>query len=76
VVLAVAAVLDVVHVVAGLFAEEAHGLGAGHVELLLAAGLVALHARADRAPTPLPLLLADVAILKHTKNNVNNLLFS
>lgn len=44
-VLAVSAVLDIVQIVAGLLAEESELLGACHVELLLATGLVALHAR-------------------------------
>ena len=46
VMLAVAAVFDIVHIVSGLFAQQAQSLGAGHVEMLLAAGFVTLHARA------------------------------
>lgn len=42
--LAVAAVLYVVQIVASFLAEQPQLLGARHVELLLAAGLVALHA--------------------------------
>lgn len=47
-VLAVAAVLDVVQVVACLLAQQTQLLGTGHVELLLTARLVALHTRAHR----------------------------
>lgn len=61
VVLAVAAVLDVVQVVAGLLAQQTQLLGTGHVELLLAARLVALHARAHGRLGPLVQLLANVA---------------
>lgn len=69
VVLAVAAVLDVVQVVARLLAQQPQRLRARHVELLLAAGPVALHARphcgapAVAAGPRLALLLADVAHL-------------
>jgi len=64
VVLAVAAVLDVVHVVAGLLAEQAGRLRARHVEALLAAWPVALHARAQGGSSLAPLLFAQVASLQ------------
>lgn len=59
--LTVAAVLDVVQIVARLLAQQAELLGAGDVKLLLTSGFVALHARTGRRPRPFPQLLAYVA---------------
>lgn len=58
--LAVAAVLDVVQIVAGFLAEQPQLLGARHVKLLLAAGLVALHAGTRRRTGAFAHFLADV----------------
>lgn len=44
---AIPAVLDVIHVIAGLFAEQSGRLSASHVEVLFAALFVALHTRAE-----------------------------
>lgn len=59
-VLAVAAVLDVVEIIAGLFAEQAELLGTGYVELLLAPGFIALHAGAHAGAAPFAHVLANV----------------
>lgn len=58
--LAVAAVLDVVQIVASFLAEQTQLLGAGHVELLLATGFVALHAGTRRRARAFAHFLADV----------------
>lgn len=58
--LAIAAVLDVVQIIAGFLAEQTQLLSARHVELLLAAGLVTLHAGARRRTRTLAHLLTDV----------------
>lgn len=61
-VLAITAIFDVVQIVAGLFAQQAKRLGTCHMELLLATGLVALHAGADmrlRAFTQICAYVAD-----------------
>lgn len=67
-VLAVAAILDVVQIVAGLFAKEAEGLRAGHVELLLATGLIALHAGAHLGSTTFAGFFTNITILQYSLN--------
>ena len=69
VVLAVATVLDVIHVVPRLLAEQSRALCARHVKALLAAGLVALHAGAGGGAVLATVRLADVADLKQRKNH-------
>lgn len=59
----VTTVLDIVKVVACFLAEVSLLLGAGDVEVVLAAALVALHARTDASATATPSLIADVAHL-------------
>ena len=61
--LAVAAVLDIVHVDATLFAQQAVGLGARYVEVVLTAEPVALHAGARATLGSAAALLAYVARL-------------
>lgn len=61
--LAVAAVLDIVQIVAGFLTEQPQLLGTRHVELLLTARLVALHAGTCSRTRPLAHLLADVTSL-------------
>lgn len=61
VMLAVAAVLNIVQIVASLLAEQAQALGAGHMELLLAIGLITLHAGSDIGTIWLPDFQANVA---------------
>lgn len=58
--LAVSAVFNVVQIVAGLLAEQAESLSAGHMKLLPAAGLVALHAGPHVRSAAPSLLLADI----------------
>lgn len=62
-VLTVATILDIVHIVASFFAQKTHGLSTSDVELLLAACLVALHARANGRFATLALFLANIANL-------------
>ena len=63
-VLAVTAVSDIVHVVAGFLAEQPGALGAGHMEGLLAPSAVTRHAGAGWGPALTPLLLTQVARLE------------
>lgn len=63
-VLAVAAVLDIVQIVACLLAQQTQLLGTGHVELLTTARLVALHTRTHGRFGPLGHLVANVARCK------------
>lgn len=58
--LAIATVLDVVQIVAGLLAEQPQALGTGHMKLLLAVGLIALHTGADIGPVGLSNLKANI----------------
>lgn len=64
--LTIATILDIVHVVASFFAQKTHGLSTSNVELLLAACLVALHARTNSCSASLALIFANVTSL-HTK---------
>ena len=57
----VAAVSDVVHVVAGLLAEQASALSTRHMESLFTSGTIARHARTSRGAALTALLLAQVA---------------
>lgn len=59
--LAISAVLYVVQIIASLLAEQSQTLGAGHVKLLLAVGLVALHTGTDIGTIRFPDLQANVA---------------
>lgn len=58
--LAVAAVLDVVQIVAGLLTEQPQALGTGHMKLLLAVRLIALHTGPNIGPVRLPNLKANI----------------
>jgi hypothetical protein len=61
VVLAVATILDVVQVIAGLLTQQTQLLRARYVELLLAARLIALHARTSCRLRAFSDVRADVA---------------
>lgn len=59
--LAISTVLNVVQIIASLLAEQAQTLGAGNMKLLLAIGLVALHAGTDISTIRFADLQANVA---------------
>lgn len=59
--LTVAAVFDIVQIVAGLLAEQTQSLSACHVKLLLTSWFIALHARANIRLIRFAHLLANVA---------------
>lgn len=71
-VLAIAAVLDVVQIIAGLLAKQAQTLGTGDVKLLLTTGLVALHTRPNGGVRRLPFLLTNVTTLQIQQHNLIN----
>lgn len=60
--LAVAAVLDIVQVIAGLLTQQAQALGTRDMELLLTVRLVALHTSAHSSPMRFAQVLANVTI--------------
>lgn len=68
VMLAIATVLDIVQVVAGLLAQQPQLLGTGHVKLLPTSGLVALHTRTHCRLRALVQLLANVTRCKVTES--------
>lgn len=66
--LAIATVLHIVQIIAGLLAEQAQTLGAGHMELLLAVCLVALHAGTHIGTIRLAYLQANVTSCVDKRN--------
>ena len=68
-IVAVAAVLDVVRIIAGFFAKQPGPLSTGDVKTLLATGLVALHASARRGSALAALVFAEVTDLQNETAN-------
>ena len=65
--LAIAAVLHIVHIIARLLTQQAMGLGTCHMEGIFAAGLIALHAGSvGRFRLLARVLEAEVADLKQS----------